>query len=170
MSHIGVPAVLVAIALIDGAVAGFRAATGRNGMIVKREYYRTSVRRGFLTVLATLGMTGLVLLAVLLASADRYDSFLRAGLGLLAVIAPFAAVVLLTLIGYTVLPRRPATFLMLLGLGPLTLIRPYLTVAAGVLGIWYGRDPVTALGVVVAVASVLIVEPYVHRHWYAEPI
>jgi hypothetical protein len=161
------------IALFDGALAGFRAATGRNGMIVKRAYYRTAICRGLATGAAALSLLSLVLLTELAATnhpATRYETFIHAGHGLLVVIAPFAAVVVTSLIGYAVLPRRPATFLILLGLGPFTLVRPYLTAAAGVVGIWCSRDAIAGISVALAVAGVLAVEPYVHRRWYASVV
>jgi hypothetical protein len=129
------------------------------------------MRRGLAVGVTTLSLLALVLVAALATGSDpaaRYATLVRAGLGPLTVIGPFAALVCVSLIGYAVLPRRPATFLILLGLGPLTLIRPYLTVTAGALAIWNGRDPATTVGVVVAVAAVLVVEPYVHRRWYAD--
>jgi hypothetical protein len=165
-----VPLALATIALLDGALAGFRAATGRNGMIVKRAFYATAVRRGFLSSVAMLSLLSLVLLVELVVAehpSTRYETLVRAGLGLLVVIVPYAAVVVASLVGYAVLPRRPATFLILLGLGPLTLIRPYLTVAAGILGVWWSRDLIAGTSVALAVIGVLAIEPCVHRRWYA---
>jgi hypothetical protein len=164
------PLALAAIALLDGALAGFRAATGRNGAIVKRTYYATAIRRGLVTGTTSLSLLTLVLLTEFAATAHpatRYAALLRAGHGLLVVIAPFAALVIAALIGYAVLPRRQATFLILLGLGPFTLIRPYLTAAAGIVGIWWSRDPIAGISTALAVIGVLAVEPYVHRRWYA---
>jgi hypothetical protein len=107
---------LASIAVIDGLLAGFRAATGRNG-----------------------------------------------------VSANAATTVLASLIGYAVLPRRPATFLILLTLGPLTLIRPWVAVAAGLTAAWTAPDLGTAGCAVLAAISVLAVEPWVHHRWYADP-
>jgi hypothetical protein len=173
VATVGVPLALVAIALLDGALAGFRAATGRNGMIAKRAYYATAIRRGLLASVAVLGLLSLVLLAELATTeraAARYETLVRAGHGLLVVIAPFAAAVITSLIGYALLPRRPATFLILLGLGPFTLIRPYLAAAAGIVGVWWSRDLLASISVAVAVIGVLAVEPYVHRRWYASAV
>lgn len=166
-----VPLALAGLALLDGALAGFRAATGRNGMIDKRAYYTIAARRGLLTSVTSLGLLAGVLLTGLAVAADpagRYATFIRAGTGLLAVIGPFATVVIASLIGYAVLPRRPATFLILLGLGPLTLVRPFLIISAGAVGVWWADDATATIGVALAVVGVLAVEPYVHHRWYAD--
>jgi hypothetical protein len=169
---VAVPVALAAIAVVDGVLAGFRAATGRSGLIRKRGYYIVAMRRGLAAGTAVLGGLALVLGAVLATAADpaaRYADFTRAGTTMLWVIGPFAAVVLACLAGYAVLPRRPATFLILLGLGPLTLIRPWLTVTAGFAAAWTASALPTAGCAVLAATSVLAVEPWVHRRWYAEP-
>ncbi len=171
VAAITVPLALSGIALIDGAFAGFRAATGRSGMINKRVYYIVAARRGFLAAATMLGLVAAVLLTDLVFAARPsvcYASLVRAGSGLLVVIGPFAAVVIVSLIGYTTLPRRPATFLILLGLGPLTLLRPLIVVVACAVGVWLAHDIDAALGVIQAGIGVLAVEPFVHRRWYAD--
>lgn len=171
-SAVTVPLVLASIAVIDGTLAGFRAATGRNGRIRKRGYYIVAMRRGLAAGVAVLGFLALVLGAVLAAAPDpaaRYAGLTRAGTTMLWLIGPFAAVVLASLIGYAVLPRRPATYLILLGLGPFTLIRPWVTVTAGLAAAWTARDLPTAGCALLAATGVLAVEPWVHHRWYAEP-
>jgi heme/copper-type cytochrome/quinol oxidase subunit 1 len=169
---VAVPVVLVSIAVVDGVLAGFRAATGRNGRIRKHGYYIVAMRRGLAAGAAVLGCLALVLGAVLATAPDpatRYASLTRAGTTMLWVIGPFAAIVLASLLGYAVLPRRPATFLILLGLGPLTLIRPWVTVTAGLAAACTAPDLPTAGCAVLAATSVLAVEPWVHHRWYADP-
>lgn len=169
---VAVPAALATIALVDGGFAGFRAATGRNGRIGKRGYYRTATRRGLTAGTVVLGCLAVVLAVVLATASDpagRYRDLTRAGTAMLWLVGPYAAVVVASLVGYAVLPRRPATFLILLGLGPMTLVRPWLTVAAGLAGAYAARSPYTAGCALLAVAGVLAVEPWVHRRWYREP-
>ncbi len=171
-TSVAVPVLLASIAVIDGLLAGFRAATGRNGRIHKRGYYRTAMRRGLAGSAAVLGCLALVLGAILVTAPDpatRYPDLTHAGTTMLWLIGPFAAIVLATLIGYAVLPRRPATFLILLGLGPLTLIRPWVAVTAGFAAAWTAPDPPIAGCAVLAAISVLAVEPWVHHCWYADP-
>jgi heme/copper-type cytochrome/quinol oxidase subunit 1 len=169
---VAVPVVLASIAVVDGVLAGFRAATGRNGRIRKHGYYLVAMRRGLVTGGAVLGCLAIVLGAVLSIAPDpaaRYAGLTRAGITMLWVIGPFAAAVLASLLGYAVLPRRPATFLILLGLGPLTLIRPGVTVTAGLAAAWTAPNLPTAGCAVLAATSVLAVEPWVHHRWYTEP-
>jgi hypothetical protein len=169
---VGVPLLLVSIAVVDAALAGFRAATGRNGRIFKRRYYLTAMVRGLAAGAAVLGCLAVVLgvtLVTALEPAARYLAFVRAGTAMLWVVGPFAALTLTTLAGYAMLPRRPATFLMIIGLGPLTLIRPWLTVAAGLAAAAAAGDLPTAACAILAAAGVLVVEPWVHRRWYAQP-
>ncbi|MEU3455109.1 oxidoreductase [Micromonospora sp. NPDC006766] len=171
-ASIVVPGVLASIALVDGVLAGFRAATGRNGLIRKRGYYLVAMRRGLVAGGAVLGCLALVLAVVLATAPDpatRYGDLTHAGITMLWFIGPYASVVVASLIGYAVLPRRPATFLILLGLGPLTLIRPWVTIAAGLTAAWTAPNLPTAACAVLAATGALAVEPWVHRRWYAEP-
>jgi hypothetical protein len=167
-----VPAALVAIALVDAALAGYRAATGRNGRIGKRRYYLVALRRGLAAGVALLVGLAVVLAAALGIAAhpaERYADLTHAGTVMLWIIGPYAIVVLLSIGGYALLPRAPATFLILLGLGPFTLVRPWLTIAAGVAAAWTASDPVTRACALLAAAGVLAVEPWLSRRWYAEP-
>jgi len=169
---VAAPVVLASIAVVDGVLAGFRAAAGRNGRIRKRGYYIVAMRRGLAAGGTVLGCLAIVLGVVLSTASDpaaRYEDLTRAGVTMLWVIGPFAATVLTSLLGYAVLPRRPAMFLILLGLGPLTLIRPWATVTGGLAAAWTSPNVPTAGCAVLAATSVLAVEPWVHHRWYAEP-
>jgi heme/copper-type cytochrome/quinol oxidase subunit 1 len=169
---IAIPVTLVAVALTDAVFAGFRAATGRNGRIDKRAYYIVAMRRGLVVGAGVLGCLALVLGTVLATAPDpatRYGHLTRTGMAMLWVLGPYAATVIVSLIGYAVLPRRVATFLILIGLGPLTLIRPWVTATAGLTAAWSAPDVPAAGFAVLAVAGVLAVEPWVHRRWYPEP-
>src|SRR5690348_6874776 len=102
---VAVPVVLASIAAIDGALAGFRAATGRNGRIRKRGYYIVAMRRGLAAGAAVLGCLALVLGAVLSTAPDpatRYTDLTHAGTTMLWIIGPFAATVFASLLGYAV--------------------------------------------------------------------
>ncbi|GAA4474710.1 oxidoreductase [Phytohabitans houttuyneae] len=169
---ITVPATLASIALIDAALAGFRAATGRNGRIRKHGYYLAAIRRGLIAGTAVLTCLALVLTIVLATAPDpstRYTDLTHAGITMLWIIGPYTAIALASLAGYAVLPRRPATFLILLGLGPLTLIRPLVTIAAGLAAASTAPNPPTAACAILAATSVLTVEPWLHQRWYTKP-
>ena len=169
---ITVPAALAAIALMDGAFAGFRAATGRNARIDKRAYDRRAARRGLAVAAGALLVTSAVLVAGLLLAADAgqsYATLVHAGARMLALLLPFVAVALLSLAAYWLLPMRASTFVILLGLGPFTLARPAVALAASGLAAAGSDTGLVWVGSGVACAGVLLVEPWVHRRWYAEP-
>ena len=168
VTPIAVPAALCTIALIDATLSGFRAATGRNGRIRKRRYYVAAMRRGLgagIVVLAALG----VVLYVASSTHARHARMLDAGTAMLYVYGPFAALVSASLIGYWLLPRRPATFLILLGLGPMTLIRPLVAITGGIAAVATTNDKVVWSCAAGAVTVVLGIEPWIHHRWYPEP-
>ncbi len=76
---------------------------------------------------------------------------------------------LLSLAAYFLLPFRASTLAMVIGLGPLTLLRP-VAVAAACLGALLngGSWPALLVGAVAGTA-VLCVEPAVHHRWYRHP-
>ncbi|WP_329560830.1 hypothetical protein [Kitasatospora sp. NBC_01266] len=84
--------------------------------------------------------------------------------------AAYAAADLLSLAAYFVLPFRASTLAMVVGLGPLTLLRP-LAIVAGCLGaLAHGGGRASLLVGVIAGSAVLCVEGIVHRRWYAQPL
>ncbi|MGW4399840.1 oxidoreductase [Amycolatopsis nivea] len=167
-----VPLVLGALALVDTALAGFRAATGRNARIRKRPYYLTASRRGLASGAAGLGFLASLIVATLAASADpgaRYAELAKAGTRMLQVLTPFAAVVVASLLAYWLLPMRGSTFVILIGLGPLTLARPAVVLAAAAWSVAPSDDWLAWTVALAAAAGVLAVEPLVHRRWYRAP-
>lgn len=164
-----VAALLCLLALVDAGFAGFRAATGRNALIRKRAYYLRAARRGFWC-----GTTGLALVAALCAvvlantadPAARYEELVRAGTRMLHVLAPFGVLVAASIVAYWLLPMRPSTFVILVGLGPLTLVRPAVVVAAAAWSVAGATDWLVWTVALTAAASVLAVEPAVHHRWY----
>jgi hypothetical protein len=166
-----VPVALCALALVDATLAGFRASTGRNARIDKRGYYLRAAGRGFAGGVVGLGLVALPAGAVLAASpAARYGDLVGAGARMLQVLAPFAALVVLSLLAYLLLPMRESTFAMLVGLGPFTLVRPAVVVAATAWSVVASADWLVWAVAVTAAAVVLAVEPAVHRRWYRTPL
>ncbi len=90
-----------------------------------------------------------------------------AGVGMLAVYAPYAALVLLALAGYLTLGWRSRFLASALLLGPLTLVRPAVVLAGVVVVAVAMRDVVATALVLGAAAAVLAVEPVAGRRWYA---
>ncbi|MEU9043560.1 MULTISPECIES: hypothetical protein [unclassified Kitasatospora] len=75
---------------------------------------------------------------------------------------------LLSLAAYFTLPFRAGTLAMVIGLGPLTLLRPAAVATACAGALLNGGGAAALLVGVVAGAAVLCVEPLVHRRWYRE--
>ncbi|WP_086667492.1 oxidoreductase [Lentzea kentuckyensis] len=168
-----VPVVLGLLALVDAGFAGFRAAAGRNARIRKRSYHLLAARRGFVGGAIGLGLVALLIVATLGYSADpgaRYDELVRAGTRMLQVLAPFAALVVASLLAYWLLPMRESTFVILVGLGPFTLIRPAVVLGATVWSVAGSVDWLVWAVAIGAAVSVLAVEAVVHRRWYRAPV
>ncbi|WP_055697984.1 MULTISPECIES: hypothetical protein [Streptomyces] len=163
---------LLALGLADAAFSGFRAFAGRDARIRKGRANVRAGLRGLAVGAALLLAPAATACALLLGAAgtDRvYGALSDGAVGFLVPLAAYAAVVLATLAGYFVLPFRASTLAMVVGLGPLTLLRAPV-VAAACAGSWMtgGGAPSLLVGAV-AGAAVLAVEPLVHRRWYAEP-
>ncbi|MFI8075481.1 hypothetical protein ACIF85_43005 [Streptomyces sp. NPDC086033] len=168
------PAVpLALLGLVDAAFSGFRAYAGRDARIRKHRAITRAALRG-LTVGAVLllapALTAALLLLTAPAQARTYNTLTAGGLGYLLPLTVYATAVLLSLAAYFVLPFRASTLAMVIGLGPLTLMRP-LAVAAACLGAVINGGGGSALLVgAIAGAAVLCVEPVVHRRWYHHPL
>ncbi|MFJ1585651.1 hypothetical protein ACIOC1_20340 [Streptomyces sp. NPDC088197] len=102
-------------------------------------------------------------------AADRnrsYDNLTAGGLGYLLPLTGYAAIVFLSLAAYFVLPFRASTLAMVVGLGPLTLVRPLALAVACAGAVLNGGGRTALLVGTIASAAVLCVEPVVHRRWY----
>ncbi|MFF8775239.1 hypothetical protein [Kitasatospora sp. NPDC015120] len=160
---------LVLLGLVDAAFSGFRAYAGRDARVRK---HRANLRAG-LRGLAV----GAVLLLIpvstatlrLLTAADprhAYETLAAGGLGYLLPLTVYATAVLLSLAAYFLLPFRASTLAMVIGLGPLTLLRPLALAGACLGSLLNGGGWASLLVGVLAAAAVLAVEPAVHRRWY----
>ncbi|MFF2503321.1 hypothetical protein ACFVTY_08100 [Streptomyces sp. NPDC058067] len=162
---------LAALALVDAAFAGFRAYTGRDGRIRKTRHALLAARRGLAVGVPGLLLSTAVAVSLLFGAEDRgarYAQLDAAAHRMLLCYAPYAAVVALSLACYLWGPFRAGTLAVVVGLGPLTLLRP-LVVLAGALAAAWGSLPAAPVAAVAAM-GVLLVEPAVHRRWYAEPV
>jgi len=160
---------LLALAILDGALAGFRSSAGRTGLIDHRRDDRQAARRG--TGLACALLTP----AVAVASADvairpgHLQDYSRAGTAMLAVYGPYALLVLTALACYATLNWQLKYLASALILGPFTLLRPGVAILGAALAMALARDVVTALAAGLSVMAVLAVEPLAGRLWYAKP-
>lgn len=173
MTAVAVPVLLVLLALVDAGFAGFRAATGRNALIRKRRYHLLAARRGFAVGATGLGLVALVAAVVLGSAADpgaRYAGLVRAGTRMLVVLTPVAALVVLALLAYWLLPMRESTFVILVGLGPFTLVRPVVVLAVTAWAVCGSADWLVWVVALGSAISLLAVEPVVRRRWYRTPV
>lgn len=159
---------LVLLGLLDAAFSGFRAYAGSDARIRKQRFATRAYLRG-LAVGAALLLAPTLTAALLLVTGDQartYNTWPPHGLGYLLPLTVYATAVLLSLAAYFALPFRASTLAVVVGLGPLTLLRP-LAIAAACLGAVLNGGGGSALLVgTIAGAAVLCVEPTVHRRWY----
>jgi hypothetical protein len=162
---------LAALALCDGMFSGFRSAAGRTGLIRHRSWDVRAHLRGLVVVVVLLvPATSWVLLDPMLngpAAAVRWLLWRRAGAGMLAVYLPYGLLTLTALAAYATLPWRYRFRAIAVILGPFTLARPWVASAGGAVAAWVAGDVVVGVGVLLAVAGVLLVGRVCDRLWYA---
>jgi len=166
-----VAAFLVGVALLDGALAGFRAAAGRSALIGKRHYNLVAGRRGVTcsaALLLGLGAGLGIYVAVSENPAVSLAGLTAAGTRMAAVYLPYALIVLASLAGYFALPLRASSWTILVGLGPLTIARPFVAIAGGAVAVWHSAGFAVPVAAALAVTGVLAVEPLVHWRYYRD--
>jgi hypothetical protein len=159
------------LGLADAAFSGFRAYAGRDARIRKTKAVVRAALRGLAVGAGLLLVPMGVAAGLLLGAGDRagtYDVLADGGSGYLLPLLPYAGAVGLSLAAYFVLPFRAGTLAVVLGLGPLTLLRPVVLAAACAGAPAAGGGWRAALVGGAAAAAVLAVEPLVHRRWYAD--
>lgn len=151
---------VVALALLDTTLAGFRCAAGRDGRIQKRAYYLAAMRRGLESGVFLCVLMGA--LTALCASrpdgAAFYADLVAIGLRMLPVFAAFGGLVVAALAVYGVSRHEVRTFATVAILGPFTLARPWVIALATALGVHGATHPTAIVLTVVSSASVLLVE------------
>jgi hypothetical protein len=158
-----VPVALAVVALLDGCFSGFRAAAGRDARTNKRSYARAACAQGTVAGVLVILVTAAYFLATVLWSSSRYDLYVRDGEHLIAVVLPYAALVLSALVVYVAVPRTSAQTLMsTLVLGPFTLARP-LIVGLATVSPWSATvDMLVRAGVLLAAMAIHAVEPLLY--------
>ncbi|WP_369214112.1 hypothetical protein [Streptomyces flavofungini] len=159
---------LVLLGLVDAAFSGFRAYAGSDARIRRQRATVRAALRGLAVGSVLLLASALTAALLLLTARDRartYDTLTAGGLGYLLPLTIYAIAVLVSLAAYFTLPFRAGTLAMVIGLGPLTLLRPLVIVAACLGAALGGGGPALLIGAT-AGAAVLCVEPAVHRRWY----
>ncbi|MFJ5230886.1 hypothetical protein ACIQBJ_13445 [Kitasatospora sp. NPDC088391] len=160
---------LAVLALVDAAFSGFRAYAGRDARIRKHRATLRAALRGLAVGAVLLLAPALTALLLLLTAADparAYATLAAGGLGYLLLLTAYAAAVLLSFAAYFLLPFRASTLAVVVGLGPLTLLRPPVLAAACLGALLNGGGRPSLLVGAVAAAATLSVGPVVHRRWY----
>lgn len=156
---------LAALALIDGACSGFRSSLGRTGLVRHRSPDRNAAFRGTVLVALLLLPTAVIAMAGL-GSGDVTEAQLQsAGEGLLIVLVPYGAVVAAALIAYGLLGWRQKYIAMALVLGPFTLIRPAVVIAAAIAACFACHSWIPSVAVAASVVAILAVEPLTGACW-----
>jgi hypothetical protein len=162
MMAAAIPLLLCLLAMTDAAFCGFRAAAGRDARIFKNDYFRRAIRRGlaqgFLTsALVAAGIAGMLLLSP--APLERLAELSSTARSMLWVLFPYATLVLAALGVWLAAEADARTLASVLLLGPFTLIRPWVIVAAAVVGALYAPNLAVALAAVGACGLQLTIEP-----------
>jgi hypothetical protein len=138
-----IPALMIAFAVLDLTLAGFRAAAGRDGRIDKRAYYARAMLAGAGAGVVFSGVMGLVTWAALRRSPAPdalFAELVSIGERMAVVFGGFAALVLAALFVYAVARHEVRTLATVSILGPFTLARPWVVAAAAALGVLPSRS------------------------------
>lgn len=159
---------LYALATVDGALVGYRLASGRSAVIDKRRYYARSIARGALLVQPAIAVAFFVAVLLLLAAGDPgrlTQELIAMGNRMLQVYVPYAAVVLGTLALRAVpsIDLRVATSVAVLG--PATAVRPFVMVAGVLWAALASLQPEILLMATLLAGLMLAVEPVLDREW-----
>jgi hypothetical protein len=146
---------LYLLALLDGLLCGLRTSMGRCPLIRKRSYYQRAAFRGIAgaQVASMLALAALLLSSAFSSHRDSLRADLETAAGrMLWVFLPFAVLALLNL-ALRLIPStdiRSATSVFMLG--PLTAVRPLVTIA----GVVYGISTSTLLETKILGAFILV--------------
>src|SRR5258708_31255466 len=157
---------LYALATVDGALVGYRVASGRSALVDKGSYYWRSILRGALLVQPAIGVAVFVAVLLLLVAADSGRLTLElVGMcqRMLQVYVPYAVVglVMLALRAVPSTDLRVATSVTVLG--PATPLRPYVMVARGLCAALASLRPEILLMASFLAALMLAFEPLLER-------
>ena len=154
-----IPALLASLAILDAAFAGFRAAAGRDARIFKRAYYRRALLlgagAGACLVVALAVATGIALFGAR-APGALYADLLVIGARMLQVFLGYALLVLAALALYATARMELRILATVSILGPFTLLRPAVVVAATAFGVASSESSLAVALTVGSSASVLL--------------
>ncbi len=154
--------ILCTMALVDGALAGFRAWAGRDGRVVKHQDRLRAGVRGAMAAAVALLVIAAVLLSIMAATEVTYDELADAGNRMAIAYAPFCVAVALGFLGYFSASLESQALSTVIILGPATFLRPLVILAGAIYAAW-GASAWVVVGAFSAVVVVLAVEPIVGR-------
>lgn len=167
-----IAALLVAMAVLDAALCGFRDAAGRNPRIEKRAYYRRAILRGARAGAAAVVLLGALTGAALLASPDPgalYADLVAAGARMVVVYGAYATLVGVALLIYA-LPVPDLRILATVSiLGPFTMMRPWVIAAGALWGAATAARPAAACLALLSAAVIASIERLLGRAWREGP-
>ena len=141
---------MVLFAVLDGAFAGFRGAAPCNARIRKRAYYARALSYGALAALTA------TLLAASSTPAADYETLVGVGRRMLAVFSVYGSGVALALLGYLLGGADLRVLSTVSILGPFTLIRPWMVLAALGYGLWGQTNAAVITLTLVSAGAVLL--------------
>ena len=159
--------ILCTMALVDGALAGFRAWAGRDGRVVKQQDRVRSGVRGVIAAAVALVAIAAVLLVIMDATSVTYGELVDAGNRMAVAYAPFCVAVALGFLGYFSASLESQALSTVIILGPATFLRPIVILAGAIYAAW-GASAWVVVAAFSAVVIVLAVEPIVGRRFARE--
>lgn len=161
---------LAILTLLDYGFAGFRDAAGRDGRIVKHQYYRAAACRGLVLAVPGLCLGGVMLALYLMVFPGSGASFRHAGQAASVVYAAYAIFVLMALIPYAVGGLELRTLTTVTVLGPCTSLRPLVILAGAIVAFWTVPGLPSFLGAVYALMLGFLAEPMLNKWRLTRPL
>jgi hypothetical protein len=144
-------ALLASLVIVDCALAGFRAAAGRDGRLDKRTYYRAAIARGAAIGVLIVIVHGAVTAAVVESASDPHAAWgacVAASRMLVIVYGAYATCTLAALALFVAPIGQFRVLATVIALGPMTLMRRLVVVGGLVAVAIYGDSRVAPLAAV----------------------
>lgn len=174
--ELGVCAMLWFLALLDGAFAGYRDATGRDPRIHRLNYFRRAMLRGIIWAQSAIALAWIYIFfdfQMRPAPGELWQAYIQCASAMLMVYFPLIVATLLALVVWLAAPELDWRVLSVVTiLGPITLARPLILLAGPAWACWSlaGTLPwsVQVLAWYAAI-SLILIEPILGRRWPERP-
>lgn len=154
-----IPALMVLLAILDSALAGFRAAAGRDARIDKRGYFTRAIGIGAVAGAGAVLVLAAATVAVLGASdqpAVLYADLVAIGARMLQVFVAFTVLLFTALTLYLTSRPELRSLATVAILGPFTLARPWVVWAATAWGLVGATHPLPTLALTVGSSATVL--------------